>query len=278
MSARRLLPLLVLLGALAVPAGAGAALGSVAFEGGSVVTSGARHRFVALQERGGHRELVLTAATARRYAGWAASWRCHVVADEGGLRFGPEPPVYVGGRLSLVAGARSGALGRGLDYCQVQLRRHEVRRRPGGLVVRRTRALHQTVALSPAGTAYVAVVRGAQRMVGFVGLVPGLASRTTGTLPATAAVVAKFRAEPVVALAGPDATPPAGRVGLWTDGAHRYCVVTTLADGTRLSYDRDTATRELHTNVQDELTLLATPSWWEDVDAGSTRYQGPVGR
>ena len=51
----------------------------------------------------------------------------------------------------------------------------------------------------------------------------------------------------VSALAGPDDTPPAGRVGYWSDGAQHVAVVTVSALGRRLFWEGEGDV--LHTNV-----------------------------
>lgn len=63
----------------------------------------------------------------------------------------------------------------------------------------------------------------------------------------------------LVALASPDAPTAPGTTGVWTDGAGRVVVATTLRDGRRAFIDYDRATNVTRTNVLDVILELQDP-------------------
>jgi hypothetical protein len=161
-----------------------------------------------------------------RFAGAAATRALRAVAGHRVVvRCVRRPPVLIGGVPRLFADAfvrapRHGrtlraAIPAGFDLCALA--------DDGRLVA--------TAALSPAARTLWRRLTAARDLL--VALGDGLAPKGATTYPAPAAVVARRHGTGLVALAGPDAAVPAGRAGVWTDGAQR-ALVATQAGGKRL--------------------------------------------
>lgn len=88
------------------------------------------------------------------------------------------------------------------------------------------------VALTPGGRRFWADVRAAYDVFGSG--FSGLAAKGATAYPSPAA--AAGRGKRLVALGGPDASPPTGKVGVWTDGARQALLATVSTSGRRLVF------------------------------------------
>jgi hypothetical protein len=147
---------------------------------------------------------------------------------------------------------RTGDSTRGLDYCRVWLEERTVRRRIRGKLRRVTggRELIVSIPLTQRGAVYLDEQEKTGNLMGVLSLAGHLAEKqgrsTYPTVEELLASRSRLRSG-VMGLAGPTETPPAGKVGYWTDGAQHVAVVTLSASGRRLfvEYEGDV----LHTNV-----------------------------
>jgi hypothetical protein len=145
-----------------------------------------------------------------------------------------------------------------LDYCEVDRVRHVSAHGSVTNIVAR-------VSLTAAGATYVDET---ERAIALRHLLQK-AHAATGYQAASALGAG------IVALASPDATPPAGQVGYWTDGTHA-AVVTLSAAGRRLLI-QDLGGYVLRSNVLDEMDPLG----FEDIgpaDAAATGTSGAAAK
>jgi hypothetical protein len=153
---------------------------------------------------------------------------------------------------------RTGDLTRGLDVCEVSVeprtvRRHGKRRRIG-------RRLIVTIPLSQRGAIRLderARALALETLLA-VGAVVGGESGDDRYATSSELVAAMPRLRrpprlPVVSLASPEATPPAGSIGYYSDGAQHAAAVVLSASGRRLFLEVD-ADEVVHTNVLKYLT------------------------
>ncbi len=196
-----------------------------------------------------HASFVFAPASARRYAGVAG--RLVVVACVT-TRMGLTGPtvasdvLYVRraparrGRLRVPASVVAGA-----DFCSVHRR---------GSSDTDLEAEVAVVSRTAAGRSYQEERRLAFGMQAVLERAGSLAAtRSSLRWPAPSELVAVARRTTVVALDGPDATAPAGRVGYWSEGGSRVVITGTTSAGRRLvlGYDRDV----LQSNVIGYLSL-----------------------
>jgi hypothetical protein len=111
------------------------------------------------------------------------------------------------------------AAGTTFDVCELTALR-------GSKAVRTVR-----LALTQAGTAYIDATRVGDRLIAALAVASALGP--DGHYPAAADVLVPG----LVVLAAPTDSPPAGRVGLYSDAAQHITVVALTADGRRLYID-----------------------------------------
>jgi hypothetical protein len=211
-----------------------------------------QHRFVTVVASPTGPALRLISGTARRYAGRTLSWTC--LGLDGVRRTGGTAEVRVG-EPSLRAGRR-------VDYCHVGVSSQKLVGHGESEPILRVRIQNQTIALTPAGRAFVLRVRGTAALDRALFHARAGYDSATRSYPTAAQLVAKVQGTSVVALAAATDRPPVGVPGLWTDGAHRMRATYVMADGTVLYYERDAATRVTNTNAQEELDLLEDHEMW----------------
>jgi hypothetical protein len=152
------------------------------------------------------------------------------------LRSGGIAEGWAGGPAFNGRSLRIGVPEKGMDYCIV---RHPGSRGGGSQLV-------GVVAVSAAGRAWVTDLQASVILLTMPdpestppGRVPTidemLAENTTYTTPAGKPLPEPF----VVALAGPDATPPAGKVGFWSDGRQHAVWAVLSPTGRRLFIERE---------------------------------------
>ena len=255
--------LLSVVGVLLLPGQAGAA--SLALPGLRIEPP--RHRLVTVMTAGGSTWLQVTPEAARRYHNRQLTWDCFgagpLVDDGGG-----------GGGERINASSLRLRVEQGSDACIVEIVVRTVRHRHRDgrkRTTRVTRRLRQPIAITSDGSALIARVRGALRLSWSVGAVYVGIDDRTGRLDSAASIVKDAHrflpSLPLLALASADAPAPKGKVGVWTDGQHRYVVKLTLPDGAVLFYDKDMATGLLSRNVQDQFDALAYryQRWFDDM-------------
>jgi hypothetical protein len=147
----------------------------------------------------------------------------------------------------------TGDLTRGLDYCRVWLEPRTIR--SNGQRIRTGRRIIASIPLTQKGAVFLDEQEKTFEMMKVILVQSVLGERREQTEWLTydelLAALLKARAAPqrsgLVPLAGPRGTPPAGKVGYWSDGAQHAAVVTLSALGRRLfiEYEGDV----LHTNV-----------------------------
>ena len=174
----------------------------------------------------------------RRLAGRHASVDCTEFRENSTFSGGTTMRVPKRGRR-----LRTGDLTRGMDYCDVWLERKRGARFVG-------RELLVSIPITQRGAVHLDELEKTRSLLGILFLAETLAHRQQ--LPGHATAEQLFASWPrlarsVVALAGPAETPPAGKLGYWSDGAEHVAVVTLSASGRRLfiEYEGDV----LHTNV-----------------------------
>jgi hypothetical protein len=143
---------------------------------------------------------------------------------------------------------RTGDQTRGMDYCRVWLEPRRVKR--NGRKVTTGRRLIVSIPLTRQGAVFLDEQEKAGSLMGVLFLAGHLAERQDRSTYPTAEELLADRGRlrsVMVALAGPTETPPAGKVGYWSDGAQHVAVVTLSSLGRRLfvEYEGDV----LHTNV-----------------------------
>jgi hypothetical protein len=144
---------------------------------------------------------------------------------------------------------RTGDLTRGLDYCRLWREPYRGRR------VRAGRKLIVSIPLTQRGAVHVDEEEKTYGMMQVL-LVAGLLAERRETTEVLTyeellSELLKGGAGPrrlgLVPMAGPDETPPAGKVGYWSEGAHHVAVVTLSSLGRRLFIEHEGDV--LHTNV-----------------------------
>jgi hypothetical protein len=144
---------------------------------------------------------------------------------------------------------RTGDLTRGLDYCRVWREARSSGR------VRAGRKLIVSIPLTQSGAVHVDEEMKTFAMMRVL-LVAGLLAERRGTTEALTydellSELLKGGPRPrrlgPVPMGGPAETPPAGKVGYWSDGAHHVAVVTLSSLGRRLFIEHEADV--LHTNV-----------------------------
>jgi hypothetical protein len=144
---------------------------------------------------------------------------------------------------------RTGDRTRGMDYCRVWLAARTVRR--GRERTRHSRELVVSIPLTQEGAVFLDEESKVRLMFGLV-VVSEFGGRDrdrTGyfTLAELLEAYPRLKRLPVVALAAPSDTPPAGAVGYYSDGARHVAAVALSTPGRRLflEFNGDV----LHTNV-----------------------------
>jgi hypothetical protein len=148
---------------------------------------------------------------------------------------------------------RTGDLTRGMDYCRVWLESRTLRRK--GRNIRTGRRLLVSIPLTQKGAVHLDEEKRTGEMMQLVTAATLLGERRgkTGWLTYDELLGALLKGRPapprfgLVALAGPSETPPAGKVGYWSDGAQHVAVVTLSTLGRRLFIEHEGDV--LHTNV-----------------------------
>jgi hypothetical protein len=144
---------------------------------------------------------------------------------------------------------RTGDRTRGMDYCRVWLAARTVRR--GGEQIRRSRRLVVSIPLTQEGAVFLDEESRVRLMVGAVVFSEFEArdrNRTGYLTPAELLdAFPRLKRVPVVALAAPSDTPPAGAIGYYSDGAQHVAVVGLSTLGRRLFFESNGDV--LHTNV-----------------------------
>jgi hypothetical protein len=150
---------------------------------------------------------------------------------------------------------RTGDLTRGLDYCRVWREPYAVRRK--GRRGQTTRKLMVSIPLTQRGALYLDEEKKTYEMMRVL-LAAGLLAERRGTTEALTydeLLSALLKGVPgprrlgLVPMAGPAETPPAGKVGYWSDGAQHVAVATLSSLGRRLFIEGEGDV--LHTNVAD---------------------------
>jgi hypothetical protein len=179
----------------------------------------------------------------RRVAGRPVSVLCTEFLDDGTAGGGATMRAPKRGRK-----IRTGDLTRGMDYCRVWLAKRTYRRDGGS--VTRGRELVVSVPLTQRGAVYLDEEKNVRLMMSVL-LFAGLDAEDRGqTTRPTAEQLLSRRpriGRLVFALSGPADTPPAGKVGYWSDGMQHLAVVTVSALGRRLFWEGEGDV--LHTNV-----------------------------
>jgi hypothetical protein len=144
---------------------------------------------------------------------------------------------------------RTGDRTRGMDYCRVWLAARTIRRR--GEQITRSRELVVSIPLTQEGAVFLDEESKVRLMFGLV-VVSAFEARDrnrTGYFTPAELLEAfpRLARLPVVALATPSDTPPAGAVGYYSDGAEHVATVALSTPGRRLflEFNGDV----LHTNV-----------------------------
>lgn len=154
----------------------------------------------------------------RRIAGRRVEVECATVTPSGGGLVADGGGVIVMRAPRRGRRLRTGSLSR-VDYCSVSLRRHR-----------------ELIAIAPVtarGRTYI----DEKRTVALLLLPEELGDSDDPGPPPAALVVERGRGA-VVALDGPDGTPPGGKLGYWTDGVRAVSVAVTKA-GRRLFFERE---------------------------------------
>jgi hypothetical protein len=153
---------------------------------------------------------------------------------------------------------RTGDLTRGMDVCEVSVeprtvRRHGKRRRIG-------RRLIVTIPLTQRGAVRLDEQARALALETLLAIGAVIGGESGDDRYATSselvAVMPRLRRPlrlPVVSLASPEDTPPAGSIGYWSDGAQHAAAVVLSASGRRLFLEAD-ADEVVRTNVLKYLT------------------------
>jgi hypothetical protein len=159
-----------------------------------------------------------SAAAGRRLAGRRAKVACGLRAAPG-LMFATRPETQ-SADAAIVRAGRDGTLTATLavvgDFCQV---------------VRDDDAVVARVGLTPAGEAWAGELNAATALFDAAYL-----GRPGGRYTPVATLVARGGGR-IVALPGPDGTPPPGQVGYWTDGGRHAVFVAVGAAGRRLVWE-----------------------------------------
>jgi hypothetical protein len=137
---------------------------------------------------------------------------------------------------------------RGMDYCRVWLAARTVRR--GRERIRRARQLIASVPLTQEGAVFLdeeTTARAIAGVLAFAELIAEDRPRAGYVTPAELLEALPRRRRPVVALAAPSDTPPAGVVGYYSDGAQHAATVGLSTQGKRLFLEVDGDV--LHTNI-----------------------------
>ena len=172
----------------------------------------------------------------KRIAGKVVRVACTELPDE-------EGPGLVGGSSGSVpvraptrrGKLRTGDLTRGMDYCRVRLPARTVKRR--GERVRIPARDVVSVPLTQKGAVYLDEEEKAADLLGTVLLAGFVAEkRKLDVYPTYAQLVETYPkvAKVIVALANPTDSPPAGKVGYYSDGLEHVAVATMSASGRRL--------------------------------------------
>jgi hypothetical protein len=144
---------------------------------------------------------------------------------------------------------RTGDRTRGMDYCRVWLAARTVRR--GRERIRRSRELVVSIPLTQDGAVFLDEESKVRLIFGLLtisGLEAEERNRTGYLTPAELLdAFPKLERLPVVALAAPSDTPPAGAVGYYSDGAQHAAAVALSTQGRRLFLELNGDV--LHTNV-----------------------------
>lgn len=180
-----------------------------------------------------------SAAVGRRLAGHRAEVACGVHAAPG-LMFATRPDTQSGDSAVVRAARGDGTLTATLsvtgDFCQVS---------DGTAIVARA-------GLTPAGVAWADELNAATALFDAATLGrPGTRYTPAATL------IARGRGR-IVALPGPDATPPPGQVGYWTDGGRHAAFVALSPAGRRLVFE-DLDGRVRRTNLVEAYSGYVPP-------------------
>lgn len=144
---------------------------------------------------------------------------------------------------------KTGDLTRGMDYCRVWLAPRTIKRH--GQRIRFGRTLIVSIPLTQQGAVFIDEESKVRDMFGVAAIASLLEERDKLAGHATyEQLIAKFPklAKLVVKLAAPSDTPPAGKVGYYSDGAEHVALVTVSASGRRLFFEA-AADDVLYTNV-----------------------------
>lgn len=169
----------------------------------------------------------------KRIAGKKVLVSCTELLDEG----------FATGEVSLRAPRHRGKLvtgdrTRGMDFCRVWLPPRTIKRHGQRLAFGRT--LIVSVPLTQEGAVFIDEETKARDMLQ-VGLIASLLEERDKLAghPTYEQLVAKFPrlAKLIVKLAAPGDTPPAGKIGYFSDGAERLALVTLSASGRRLFFE-----------------------------------------
>ena len=170
----------------------------------------------------------------RRYAGKILEISCTKFV-EGGAHGGSEGLRVPKSRRRVFAGDH-----RGVDLCRLWRTERTVGRH--GNRLRRARKLLVSVPLTQRGAVFVDEEEKTRSIGGVWVLGSVLAEKLElDGYPTYEQLIAEYPklARVVVALAGPEDSPPAGKVGLYSDGAGHLLVATLSASGRRLFIESD---------------------------------------
>jgi hypothetical protein len=148
---------------------------------------------------------------------------------------------------------RTGDLTRGMDYCRVWLESRTLRR--NGRSIRTGKRLIVSIPLTQKGAVHLDEQGKTGEMMQVLNAAAFLGEKRgkTGWLTYDELLQAVLKGRPApprsgpVTLAGPSETPPAGKVGYWSDGAQHVAVVTLSTLGRRLFIEHEGDV--LHTNL-----------------------------
>ena len=195
---------------------------------------------------GGEIVVVFTPAAERHWrtvAGRRVSVYCTRFASDGTFGGGATLRAPKRGRR-----IRTGDMTPRQDYCRVWLEERSFRR--NGRRVTRSRDLVVSIPLTQRGAVYLDEEKSVQLMMSIYTFAELEAQDRGQTTAPTAEQLLSWRPRLGVLLhplAGPDDTPPAGKVGYWSDGAHHAAAVTLSTQGRRLFWEGEGDV--LHTNV-----------------------------
>ena len=184
----------------------------------------------------------------KRVAGKFVSVHCTELLPDGAHSGGATQRAPKRGRR-----IRTGDKTRGMDYCRVSLAPRTVKR--DGERRRLGRQLVVSIPLTQKGAVYLDEESKTGDMIGVL-VIAGIYAQEAKpeAYPTPTQLIAAIEKETgrvprdIVALATPAATPPAGKVGYYSDGQEHIAAVVLSASGRRLFFEA-AADEVLHTNV-----------------------------